>query len=59
MATAVNRDQFFQKLHALIESKREDNCFYFSQEKYFKILSEVISDKTNIYTIGLQMIERF
>ncbi|CAH2007790.1 unnamed protein product [Acanthoscelides obtectus] len=34
MASAVSRDQFSQKLEALIESKREDNCFYFSQERF-------------------------
>ncbi|GBN67396.1 KRAB-A domain-containing protein 2 [Araneus ventricosus] len=39
---------FFEKLNALIASKREDSCFYFSQEKYSKILSEVISAKTSL-----------
>lgn len=46
MDTAVNRDLFLEKLNALIAGKREDNCFYFSQEKYSKILSEVVSAKT-------------
>ncbi|XP_030768090.1 KRAB-A domain-containing protein 2-like [Sitophilus oryzae] len=50
MAAPVNRDQFFKKLHTLIESKRKDNCFYFSKEKYSKILSEVISAKTKCCT---------
>ncbi|GBN12165.1 KRAB-A domain-containing protein 2 [Araneus ventricosus] len=50
MDTAVNRDLFSEKLNALIASKREDNCFYFSQEKYSKILSEVISATTKCST---------
>lgn len=41
MTATVNRDIFFDHLRALIASKREDNCFYFTQEKYSKILSEV------------------
>ncbi|GFX28338.1 KRAB-A domain-containing protein 2 [Trichonephila clavipes] len=43
---AVNRDLFLEKLNALIAGKGEDNCFYFSKEKYSKILSEVVSAKT-------------
>ena len=45
MNIAVNRG-LLRKLNALIESKREDNCFYFSREKYSKILSEVSSAKS-------------
>ncbi|XP_043497554.1 KRAB-A domain-containing protein 2-like [Polistes fuscatus] len=60
MDTAVNRDLFFEKLHALIASKREDNCFYFSQEKYSKILSEVISAKTKCSTpLDYRRLKRF
>ncbi|KAF5282118.1 hypothetical protein FQA39_LY17674 [Lamprigera yunnana] len=42
MAIAVNRDKFSEKLHALIGRKREDYCFYFSEERYSKITFEVI-----------------
>lgn len=45
MDTTVNRKLFFAKLRKLIASKREDNCSHFSQEKYSKIISEVISAK--------------
>ncbi|GFQ83309.1 SCAN domain-containing protein 3 [Trichonephila clavata] len=50
MDTAMNRDLFLEKLNALITGKQEDNCFYFSQEKYFKILSEVVSARTKCNT---------
>ena len=50
MATSVNCDSFFEKLHAIIASRRKDNCFYFAQERFSKILSEVISAKTKCRT---------
>ncbi|GFX86163.1 KRAB-A domain-containing protein 2 [Trichonephila clavipes] len=50
MDTAVNRDLFLEKLNALIVGKREDNCFYFSKEKYSKIPFEVVSAKTKCNT---------
>jgi hypothetical protein len=60
MATAVNRDKFFEKLHALIGSKREDNCFYFSQERYSKIVSEVIFAKRKCSTpLDYRRLKRF
>ncbi|GFW10025.1 KRAB-A domain-containing protein 2 [Trichonephila clavipes] len=45
MDTGVNRDLFLEKLSALIAGKRGDNWFYFSKEKYSKILSEVVFAK--------------
>lgn len=60
MDTAVNRDLFIEKLNALIAGKREDNCFYFSQEKYSKILSEVVSAKTKCNTpLDYRRLKRF
>ncbi|XP_015600310.1 KRAB-A domain-containing protein 2-like [Cephus cinctus] len=60
MDTAVNRDLFLEKLNALIAGKREDNCFYFSQEKYSKILSEVVSAKTKCKTpLDYRRLKRF
>ncbi|XP_067140873.1 KRAB-A domain-containing protein 2-like [Centruroides vittatus] len=60
MDTAVNHELFFKKLRALIASKREDNCFYFSQEKYSKILSEVVSAKTKCSTpLDYRRLKRF
>ncbi|KAF8782734.1 KRAB-A domain-containing protein 2 [Argiope bruennichi] len=47
MDTAVNRDLFLEKLNVLIAGELEDNCFYFSREKYSKILSEVAKTKCN------------
>lgn len=34
MDTTVNRDQFLEEFKTLVNSKRQGNCFYFSQEKY-------------------------
>lgn len=60
MDTAVNRDLFLEKLNALIAGKREDNCFYFSQQKYSKILSEVVSAKIKCNTpLDYRRLKRF
>ncbi|XP_023288360.1 KRAB-A domain-containing protein 2 [Orussus abietinus] len=60
MDTAVNRDLFLEKLNALIAGKREDNCLYFSQEKYSKILSEVVSAKIKCNTpLDYRRLKRF
>lgn len=60
MATAVNSDQFFEKLNTLIRSKRKDNCFYFSHERYSKIVSEVISAKSKCSTpLDYRRLKRF
>jgi len=60
MDTAVNRDLFLEKLNALIAGKREDNCFYFSQEKYSKIVSEVVSAKIKCKTpLDYRRLKRF
>ncbi|XP_076762970.1 KRAB-A domain-containing protein 2-like [Xylocopa sonorina] len=59
MDTEVNRDLFLEKLNALIVGKREDNCF-FSQEKYSKILSEVVSAKIKCNTpLDYRRLKRF
>ena len=51
MDITLNRDIFFfENLHALTASKREHNRFYSSRGKYSKILSEVISSKTEYST---------
>ncbi|KAF8794000.1 KRAB-A domain-containing protein 2 [Argiope bruennichi] len=60
MDTAVNRDLFLEKLNVLITGKRGDNCFYFSREKYSKILSEVVSAKTKCNTpLDYRRLKRF
>ena len=60
MDTAVNCDLFIKKLVAIIVGNREDNCFYFSQEKYSKILSEVVSAKTKCNTpLDYRRLKRF
>ncbi|KAK2577745.1 hypothetical protein KPH14_012286 [Odynerus spinipes] len=60
MDIAVNRDLFLEKLNALIAGKRADNCFYFSQEKYSKILSEVVSAKIKCNTpLDCRRLKRF
>lgn len=50
MVSVVNSNIFLGKSSALIGSKPENNCFYFSQERYSKILSEVRSAKTKFST---------
>nr|XP_034194771.1 KRAB-A domain-containing protein 2-like [Osmia lignaria] len=60
MDSALNRDIFFDKSNALIGSKQEDTCFYFSQERYSKILSEVSSAKTKCSTpLDYRRLKRF
>ncbi|CAG9835992.1 unnamed protein product [Diabrotica balteata] len=60
MDTDVDRDVFFETLQALIATKREDNCFYFSKERYSKTISEVISAKTKCSTpLDYRRLKRF
>lgn len=43
--TDVNRYQYIEKLYDLILQKRKVNCFFFSREKYIRVLNEAIVAK--------------